>query len=100
MSAHTADTVSQSVSVLTLSARIGESGSITHLPEIVRPVGWAAYYAGAEQLWEGVSEARVAPLLTEIATAEPPADGAQRSRRRAGPLASPRGRPSPPVSRR
>jgi hypothetical protein len=78
MSAHTADTVSQSVSVLTLSARIAESGSVTHLPETVRPVGWAAHYAGAEQPWERVAEARVnqevAPLLAEIATAEPPAD--------------------------
>ncbi|MDQ0938937.1 hypothetical protein [Streptomyces sp. V1I1] len=78
MSAHTAETVSQSVSVLTLSVRIAESGSITHLPETVRPLGWAAQYAGAEQPWERVAEARVnqeaAPLLAEIARAEPPAD--------------------------
>ncbi|WP_329583790.1 hypothetical protein [Streptomyces sp. NBC_01361] len=78
MSAPTANTVSQSVSVLTLSARIAESGSITHLPENVRPVGWAAHYARAEQSWERVAEARVnqevATLLAEIATAAPPAD--------------------------
>ncbi|MDQ1013202.1 hypothetical protein QFZ82_007687 [Streptomyces sp. V4I23] len=78
MSARTAETVSQLVSVLTLSARIAESGSITHLPETVRPVGWAAHYAGAEQPWERVAEARVnqevVPLLAEIARAEPPAD--------------------------
>ncbi|MFE6157053.1 hypothetical protein [Streptomyces sp. NPDC057889] len=47
------------VSVLTLSARIAESGGITHLPESVRPEGWAAHYAGAEQSWERVAEARV-----------------------------------------
>lgn len=78
MSAHTAETVSQSVSILTLSARIAESGSITHLPETIRPVSWAVHYAGAEQPWERAAEARVnqevAPLLAEIATAEPPAD--------------------------
>lgn len=81
MSVHTADadvTVSQSVSVLTLSARIGESGSITHLPETVRPVDWTAHYAGAEQPWQRVADARtnqeVAPLLAELATAKPPAD--------------------------
>ncbi|MER7112310.1 hypothetical protein [Streptomyces sp. NPDC000229] len=78
MSARTAETVSQLVSVLTLSARIAESGSITHLPETVRPVGWTAHSAGAEQSWERVAEARenqeVAPLLAEIARAEPPAD--------------------------
>ncbi|GGW69861.1 hypothetical protein [Streptomyces xantholiticus] len=82
MSAHTFDIVSQLVSVLTLSARIAESGSITHLPETVRPVGWAAHYAGAELSWERVAEARVsqevAPLLAEIASAELPADVAHR----------------------
>lgn len=64
MSAHTADTVS----VLPLSARIAESGSIAHLPETVR-------LAGAERSWEQVADARVnqevAPLLAKIATAEP-----------------------------
>jgi hypothetical protein len=66
------------VSVLTLSARIAESGGITHLPQTVWAVGWAAHSAGAEQPWERVAEARVsqevAPVLAEIATAEPPAD--------------------------
>ncbi|MEJ8639959.1 hypothetical protein [Streptomyces sp. MS2.AVA.5] len=75
MSTHT---VSESVSVLTLSARIAESGSITYLPDTVRAVDWAAHYAGADQPWERVAEARVnqevAPLLAEIAMAELPAD--------------------------
>ncbi|MDQ0847786.1 hypothetical protein [Streptomyces sp. V1I6] len=78
MSARTAETVSQLVSVLTVSARIAESGSVTYLPETVRPVGWAAHYVGAGQSWERVAEARVdqevAPLLAGIARAEPRAD--------------------------
>ncbi|MEU9065198.1 hypothetical protein AB0D13_41885 [Streptomyces sp. NPDC048430] len=76
MSAHSEDTVSQSVSVLTLSARITESGSVTPLPETVRPVSWAAHYAATQQSWERVAEARVndevAPILIE--TAKPASD--------------------------
>ncbi|MEU5109619.1 hypothetical protein AB0H07_46550, partial [Streptomyces sp. NPDC021354] len=72
------ETVSQSVSVLTLSVRIAESGSVTHLPECVCPVSWAAFYTASGQDWQRVAEKRVneevQPLLDEIATAEPPAD--------------------------
>ncbi|MFE5108269.1 hypothetical protein [Streptomyces sp. NPDC056663] len=78
MSVRSAETVSQSVSVLTLSARIAESGGITNRPDTVRPVGWSAVYAAADRSWERVAEARVnrvvGPLLTAIASAVPPAD--------------------------
>lgn len=74
------DNVSRTVSILTLSARIAESGSITHLPENVRPVGWAALYAGAGETWERVAERRtneaIEPLLKAIETAQPPAESA------------------------
>lgn len=55
------DNVSRTVSILTLSTRIAESGSITHLPENVRPVGWTALYAGADESWERVAEERGYP---------------------------------------
>jgi hypothetical protein len=74
------DNVSRTVSILTLSARIAESGSITHLPENVRPVGWAAVYVGADESWERVAERRtneeIEPLLKAIETAQPPAESA------------------------
>ncbi|MEU4499216.1 hypothetical protein AB0F96_38660 [Streptomyces sp. NPDC023998] len=74
------DNVSRTVSILTLSARIAESGSITHLPENVRPVSWAALYAGADETWERVAERRtneaIDPLLKAIETAQPPAESA------------------------
>lgn len=78
MSVRSAESVSQSVSVLTLSARIAESGCITDQRETVRPVGWSAVYAAADRSWERVAEARVnrevGPLLTAIAMGEPAAD--------------------------
>ncbi|TQK49871.1 hypothetical protein FBY35_0147 [Streptomyces sp. SLBN-118] len=60
------DDVSRAVSILTLSARIAESGSITHLPESVRPVGWAALYVGADETWERTAERQVAPTGRDI----------------------------------
>ncbi|MET7717729.1 hypothetical protein [Streptomyces sp. NPDC005407] len=72
------ENVSRTVSILTLSARIAESGSITHLPENVRPVSWTALNVGAAETWERVAERRtneaIEPLLKAIETAQPPAE--------------------------
>ncbi|MEV5203243.1 hypothetical protein [Streptomyces sp. NPDC053720] len=78
MSAYTTEVRSRSVSILTLSARIAESGDVTPLPETTRPVGWAEHYVRAGQNWQRMAEARVneelAPLLAEIKTAKPAAN--------------------------
>ncbi|MFE9007527.1 hypothetical protein ACFYOY_36310, partial [Streptomyces sp. NPDC007875] len=70
-----AECVSQTVRILELSARVAESGHITHLPVKITPVGWAAWYRGD---WQLVAQTRmndeVRRLKTEIETAEPPAD--------------------------
>ncbi|MFB8442677.1 hypothetical protein ACFC7A_26865 [Streptomyces niveus] len=69
--------VSKTVSTLTLSARISESGSVTHLAENVRPVSWASVYWQTGETWERVAEQRVNEemerLLARVATAQPPA---------------------------
>ncbi|MFI6689020.1 hypothetical protein [Streptomyces sp. NPDC050485] len=69
---------SESVSYLYVSACIGESGSITPLPESTEPVRWTAVYRDADGGWQRSAEARAReeaqPLLDDLAAALPPAN--------------------------
>ncbi|MFD9729801.1 hypothetical protein [Streptomyces sp. NPDC059072] len=81
---YTDDTESRTVSTLRLSARISESGQITHLPETIRPVRWTDLWARAGQSHnlERTIQLRVRawvdPLLKAIETEAMPAEEAHR----------------------
>lgn len=74
------ETESQTVSTLTLSARISESGRITPLPETIRPVRWTDLWSRSGQSLERVIQLRVKawvdPLLKAAETKAMPADSA------------------------
>ncbi|MFD9420932.1 hypothetical protein ACFWC9_40670 [Streptomyces goshikiensis] len=76
------ETESRTVSTLTMSARISESGRITPLPEAVRPVRWTDLWARSGKSLDRLVHLRVKawvdPLLKAIETEAMPADSAHR----------------------
>ncbi|MFC6511442.1 hypothetical protein ACFQFR_00005 [Streptomyces goshikiensis] len=74
------ETESRTVSTLTMSARISESGRITPLPETVRPVRWTELWARSGKSLDRIVQLRVKawvePLLKAIETKAMPADSA------------------------